>query len=320
MKFSRIEDDGERRDHGYRSWAWRSARASWRLTAGASGQRATVVGLGAKFTFTLPVAEEVRPSPAAPAPSTSDSSRRASREQARILVVDDDPMALRYMRDALARAGFVPLVTADPEEALRLAETERPRLALLDLMLPNSDGIELMKQILEIVDVPVIFVSAYGRDESHRQGHRDRSGRLHCQTLLLNGTRGQGAGRPAQKARSIPGDLSEPFIAGRPDHRLHRTASQRGGHSRPDDADRIRTACRAVGERGAGVELRHPAGPCLGVGHTGDRGSVRTYVKRLRRKLGDSAEEPRYIFAEPRVGYRMEKGEARGEKQRQDQE
>ena len=46
-----------------------------------------------------------------------------------------------------------------------------------------------------------------------------------------------------------------------------------------------------------------------GVGHTGGRGSVRTYVKRLRRKLGDSAEDPRYIVAEPRVGYRMEKRE-----------
>ena len=43
------------------------------------------------------------------------------------------------------------------------------------------------------------------------------------------------------------------------------------------------------------------------------RGSVCTYVKKLRRKMGDSGEDPRYIFAEPRVGYRMEKGEARGE-------
>ena len=46
-----------------------------------------------------------------------------------------------------------------------------------------------------------------------------------------------------------------------------------------------------------------------GVGHTGGRGIVRTYVKRLRRKLGDSAETPKYIASEPRVGYRMEKGE-----------
>ena len=49
-----------------------------------------------------------------------------------------------------------------------------------------------------------------------------------------------------------------------------------------------------------------------GLGRSGDRGSVRTYVKRLRRKLHEDAGNPKYIFAEPRVGYRMPKGEAKG--------
>ena len=44
-------------------------------------------------------------------------------------------------------------------------------------------------------------------------------------------------------------------------------------------------------------------------GHSGDRGSLRTYVKRLRRKLGEDASNPMYIFVENRVGYRMPKGE-----------
>ena len=42
-----------------------------------------------------------------------------------------------------------------------------------------------------------------------------------------------------------------------------------------------------------------------GVGHTGGKGIVRTYVKRLRRKPGDTVADPKYIVAEPRVGYRM---------------
>ena len=49
-----------------------------------------------------------------------------------------------------------------------------------------------------------------------------------------------------------------------------------------------------------------------GLGHSGDRGSVRTYVKRLRRKLREDAGSPKYIFAEPRVGYQMPKGEGQG--------
>ena len=56
-------------------------------------------------------------------------------------------------------------MTTDPHEALRLMESERPNLVLLDLMLPGSDGIELMRSILSIAQVPVVFLSAYGRDE-----------------------------------------------------------------------------------------------------------------------------------------------------------
>ena len=79
--------------------------------------------------------------------------------------VDDDPQALRYVRDALASADYTPVVTGDPGEALRLVAEEKPDLVLLDLMLPGTDGIELIKDILAAGDLPVIFLSAYGRDE-----------------------------------------------------------------------------------------------------------------------------------------------------------
>ena len=78
---------------------------------------------------------------------------------------DDDPLALRYVSDALTKAGYTPIVTGDPEEALRLVGGEKPDLVLLDMMLPGTDGIELMKDILETAEVPVIFLSAYGQDQ-----------------------------------------------------------------------------------------------------------------------------------------------------------
>ena len=55
----------------------------------------------------------------------------------RILAVDDNPQDLRYVRDTLTKAGYAPVVTGDPEEALRLMSEERPDLVLLDLMLPT---------------------------------------------------------------------------------------------------------------------------------------------------------------------------------------
>ena len=58
------------------------------------------------------------------------------------------------------------MVTGEPEELAALIRAERPRLVLLDLVLPGSDGIELMRQLPELSDLPTIFISAYGRDET----------------------------------------------------------------------------------------------------------------------------------------------------------
>ena len=119
-------------------------------------------GLGARFTFTIPVAGDA----AAGVPWLSARRERPERERERILVVDDDPQTLRHVRDALARAGYAPIVTGDPQEALSLVEANDPHLVLLDLMLPGTDGVELMGNILDMADVPVIFLSAYGQEET----------------------------------------------------------------------------------------------------------------------------------------------------------
>ena len=120
-------------------------------------------GLGARFNFTLPTAGEAASDVAGNLPSLSTRApRRAVEERVRVLAVDDDPQDLLYVRDTLLKSGYAPIVTGDPGEALRLMEEERPGLVLLDLMLPGADGIDLMKDILTLADVPVIFLSAYG--------------------------------------------------------------------------------------------------------------------------------------------------------------
>ena len=132
--------------HGGRIWA-------------ASGGR----GQGARFTFTVPVAGEAVDGAAA------DTGRRRARprqEGERILVVDDDSLALRSMRETLEDAGYDPIVTGDPRDLSLILRTEKPRLVLLDLMLPETDGLELMESVPELADRPVIFISAYGRDET----------------------------------------------------------------------------------------------------------------------------------------------------------
>ena len=121
-------------------------------------------GQGTQFIFTVPVAEE----PAAMPGSSRDPLPRFrnDREATRIVVVDDDPEMLRHARDALTEAGYTPVVTGDPSELAGLVRTHRPGLVLLDLLLPGTGGIELMERVPGLADLPVIFISAYGRDET----------------------------------------------------------------------------------------------------------------------------------------------------------
>ena len=81
-------------------------------------------GLGARFTFTLPVAPATTGAPAASTHSARETGQTG--DPVRVLVVDDDPQALRSAREALSRADFAPIVAGDPEEAIRLMEAEAP--------------------------------------------------------------------------------------------------------------------------------------------------------------------------------------------------
>ena len=96
------------------------------------------------------------------------------------------PKTLSYVRKALSDAGYAPIVTADPEEVLPYVEESRPDLVLLDLMLPGMDGIDLMGDILAVADVPMIFISGYGRDQVVAQAFEAGASDYIVQTLLTN--------------------------------------------------------------------------------------------------------------------------------------
>ena len=261
-------------------------------------------GLGARFTFTIPVAGDA----AAGVPRLSARSRQAERERTRILVVDDDPQTLRYVRDALAKAGYAPIVTGDPQEATSLAEENDPHLVLLDLILPGTDGIELMRDVLNMADVPVIFLSAYGQDEiiarAFENGADDYVVKPFSPTELVARI------KAALRKREAPewAEPSEPFVLGE----LTIDYAER----------RVTLAGRPVQltaiEYGLLFELSANAGRVMTYDRLLQRvwglrscfAAVRTAAKQLRRKLGDDANNPTYILTEPRVGYRMAKGES----------
>ena len=119
-------------------------------------------GVGTRFSFTVPVVEET----ACRSYSVEVDPQRKTGYAETILVVDEDPEALGSVRRVLSGAGYRPIVTADPDEAVTLVVKNLPHLVLLDMMLPSSDWLDLTRDIMSITDVPLILFSAYSRDQT----------------------------------------------------------------------------------------------------------------------------------------------------------
>ena len=258
------------------------------------------VGLGARFTFTIPVAEAAGDSPA--------PARRATPPDAvPILVVDDDPETLRHLRDTLTDAGYAPLVTGDPRELSRILRAEKPRLVLLDLMLPGTDGIELMQTVPELSDLPVIFISGYGRDETIARaleaGAEDYVVKPFSPTELTARI------RAALRRRSQP----VPFVLGELaiDYDRRRvTVAGRAVTLTPTEYELLRALAQGAGRILTHEDLLRQVWAGRGHGKVNPK-IVRAYVKRLRHRLGDDAARPAWIVNERGVGYRMARpGEA----------
>ena len=79
---------------------------------------------------------------------------------ATILVVDDEPKITRLVRDYLESAGFTVVTAADGREALMRARTERPDLVVLDLGLPQLDGLDVTRRLRREGDLPIIMLTA----------------------------------------------------------------------------------------------------------------------------------------------------------------
>ena len=256
-------------------------------------------GQGATFTFTVPVAGEPVASEAVHVAGPPPAADRNG--PPRILVVDDDPRMLRFVRDALSEAGYAPLVTGAPDDLERIIRTEKPHLVLLDLVLPDRDGIELMKQVPELSDLPVIFLSAYRRDETVAQafeaGAVDYIAKPFSPTELVARVRAA-LRRHAEPEPLVLGELAVDF-AGRNvtvgGEEVHLTATEYELlRVLALDAGRVVTFDTLLRRIWAGRE-------------NADANLVRIFVRNLRRKLGDSATSPEYLFNQRGVGYRMAK-------------
>ena len=254
-------------------------------------------GHGTTFRFTVPVAgESVAPAAghaAGPPPATDRDG------PPRILVVDDDPETLRFIRGALSAAGYAPLVTGVPENLERIIHTEKPQLVLLDLVLPDVDGIELMQKVPELSDLPVIFISAYRRDET--VAHALEAGAADYIAKPFSPTELVARVRAALRRHVEPG----PFRLGKLaiDYTDRRVTV--GGEAVDLTATEYELLRVLSLDAGRVVTFDTLLRRVWAKRENADVNLVRIFVRTLRRKLGDSAASPSYIFSQRGVGYRM---------------
>ena len=258
-------------------------------------------GQGTTITFTIPVVGGVGDATSSDWVRRRPSPSPEGRARAPILVVDDDPQTLRFVRNALADAGYAALVTGDHRELSQIISAQKPQLVLLDLILPGIDGIELMERVPELADLPVVFISGYGRDETIAKalemGAADYIVKPFSPTELVARV------RAALRRQAGP----EPFVLG--DLAIYYEEHRVSVAGRPVQLTATEFELLRVLSVNAGrlVTLESLLRQVWGARDSGDAVLVRSFMKTLRRKIGDVAAAPTYIFTERGVGYRMAK-------------
>ena len=261
-------------------------------------------GHGSRFTFTIPALDESAAAAAAGAVDPADAEgeeQPAPSKVETILVVDDDPQALRYVRNTLAQAGYTPIVASDPNELEHLVETEKPHLVLLDLVLPATNAFELIRRIPRILNVPVIIMSGRGDDnqiaEAFQLGVSDYVVKPFSPTELL-------ARIAAALRRQALSQHTEPYrVADLTVDYITRTVTVEGRAVKltPTEYKLLSELCTNAGRA---LSYEQLLARIWEQDSNSEVQRVRTLVKDLRVKLGDNARNPTYILTVSGVGYR----------------
>ncbi len=220
----------------------------------------------------------------------------------RVLVVDDEPQILRALKVVLREAGFEVLSAQSAPEALDLAAVRAPRAAIVDLVLPEGDGVEVTRSLREWSAMPILVLSAVGEEEQKVRaleagaddyitkpfGARELVARLRAALRRSEG---------ADEQPTIAVDGLEVDVAA---HAVRREGE--AVHLTPIEFELLRVL---VQSRGRLLTHRALLAEVWGPGYVDDVQALRTHIARLRAKIEPEGERPRYILTDPGVGYRF---------------
>ncbi len=222
-----------------------------------------------------------------------------------VLVVEDEPQMLKFLRIALDSHGYRVLDAKTGAEAIQQATAYTPDIVILDLGLPDMDGLEVAKRIREWSAVPIIVVSARGQEDSKvralDEGADDYLTKPFGAAELL--ARLRVALRHA--ARTTAPEVSQVAIGTEVVIDLARRIVTKGGeelHLTP-----IEYKLLVALAKHAGMVLTHRQllERVWGPGHANETQYLRVYMGQLRHKLEADPARPRHLLTETGVGYRL---------------
>lgn len=226
-----------------------------------------------------------------------------------VLVVEDEPQMRRYLRHALENHHYQVVEAATARQGLAQAAGRNPDLILLDLGLPDGDGLAVTARLRRTTRAPIIVVSARGREQDKVAaldlGADDYLTKPFGISELLARLR-----VALRHASAPPGGVPLPVYARAgvkvdlPRRRVFRDNAE--VHLTPTEYKLLATLVRQAGRV---VTHRQLLQEVWGFNYSGQTHYLRVYMAQLRRKLEPDSTRPRLLTTEPGVGYRLADGE-----------
>ena len=220
----------------------------------------------------------------------------------RVLVVDDEPAIRRFLHTSLDAHGYVVFEAINGKDALSAATAHRPDLIILDLGLPDMDGIEVTRLLREWTQIPIIIVTVQEQERAKiaalDAGADDYVTKPFGMGELLARMRASlrraasPAGEPVFSCGQLTVDLSRRLV----------TIGEREVQLTPTEYELLRTL---VAHAGKVLTHRQLLRQVWGVGYESETHLLRVNMSNLRHKLEPDAARPSYILTEPGVGYRL---------------
>ena len=227
-----------------------------------------------------------------------------------ILLIEDEEAISEPLSAALVREGFDPVVAGTAAEGMELFEKRSPDLVLLDVMLPDGDGREILRRIRETSRTPVVMLTARGEETDRvlglELGADDYVTKPFSAAELAARVRAvlrRSGGDPPEAAGAV-------LEAGDVRMNLETHAAERAGEPLDltvKEFELLRVLLERAGKLVRRNELVHEVWDPAWFGSTK---TLDVHVSALRKKLGDDPAAPRYIHTVRGVGFRFDAGDA----------